>query len=840
MKNIALILWLLVALVAFGNSNGVGQSDPQQSIPRSDVWPLKPKATLHAPRLSPLSAHPSFYDRKAEWPSIIRQFWGPGEDSAGKLTTFNLYQSYARAYNSTFLWNPVNWDSLASALRSRITESIGCGEFSRILNDLAFGLRDAHAYAYDNAMLTTPLNPGTPILADGSGFIQHSGVGLTPLADSTLLVYKVAPNHPLGLVPGDIILGYQGHPWRQLVRELLDGGVPHYLWNGGAPSFMERALLWAAGESWHLFDTIDVIKHATGQPVHLPLDSMVSLNVQTQMLNNEQLPVPGVPMPVYNQYAGAVTYGIIQGTNIGYIYVYHHAYAAVSSEFDEAVQALMGTDGLIIDLRLDWGGRYGLNNGFSRLMNHSTPTMDSRNRCSPSDLYSLCPYYPSFWIGEIPSDIGTYYDRPIAVLLGPNCLSYGDITSWQLRYISNTRMFGRPPEAIFSGMWGPAQPSRPGYSLECPNLTMVDHSAPNVPRWGQEYPLDEEVWLTPDDVANGYDTVVRRAQAWIQHAAYANRVRVTSTYRRPGLDSNTVIARLNNPDGHSTRLTAFVRNDMGVLIDSLRMYDDGLHGDSLAGDGLYGTRIAPPATEDQYSVSLTTYDLTNGIPYNLTQATHYFSSGPLAVLGYGFYPGYDTIPNPGDQLSMRLFIRNHGLLDTLKNVSFRVIPLDTFITCQTYANNIPALPPGVVDSTWYGFDVTIHPSTPGGTNHPLKVEGYSDTHLAWVDTFQLYVYPPVGVEGEPTGIPLATKLEQNYPNPFNPSTRIRYQLPTQRHVTLKICDLLGRGVATLVDCIEQPGYKSVEWNASGFASGVYFYRLQTGDFVATRKLLYLK
>jgi hypothetical protein len=838
MKNTTLMILLIAAFVALGSTQGIGQLGSEQDVPTSEIWPLRPMPTPHVPRLSPLSLHPSFYDRKAEWQSIIRQFWGSGETIAGKLYTFDLYQSYARAYNSTFLWNPINWDSLASALRSRITDSTSRGEFSRILNDLAFGLNDAHAYAYDDMMLTTPLNPGTPILADGSGFLQHSGLGLTPLADSTLLVYKVAPNHPLGLAPGDIILGYQGVPWRQLVRELLDGGVPHYLWTGGAPSFVERSFLWASGECWHLFDTIDVVKHATGQIVHLPLDSMITLHVQNQMLNNEQLPVPGVPMPVFNYSSGAVTYGIIQGTNIGYIYVYHHAYD-IRSEFDGAVLALMGTDGLIIDLRLDWGGSYGLNNGIRRLMNHGTPTLDVRARCSPSDLYSLCPISPSWWIGPIPADHGTYYDRPIAVLLGPNCLSYGDISSWQLRYISNARMFGRSPEAIFSGYNHSTGPSRPGYSMRCPDITLVDHFAPTEPRWGQEYPIDEDVWLTPDDVAIGDDTVVKRAKEWMEHAAYANRVKVLSTYLRPGLDSNTVTAHLNNPDGHSTRLTAFVRNDLGVLIDSLHMYDDGLHGDSLAGDGLYGTRIAPPVTEDQHSVSLTTYDLTNGMPYKLTQAAHYFSSGPAEVVGSTFW-GTDTIPHPGDILWMSLTVRNQGLLDTLKNVSLNVVPLDTFITCNNQSNNLPALVPAGVGSTGWAFLMTINPSTPGGTTHPLKVETYSNTYRAWTDTTLLYVYPLVGVEEEPIGIPLAAKLDQNYPNPFNPVTTIKYQLPTVNRVTLKVCDVIGREVATLVDGIEQPGYKSVQWDASGAPSGVYFYRLQTGNFVETKRLLLLK
>jgi hypothetical protein len=84
------------------------------------------------------------------------------------------------------------------------------------------------------------------------------------------------------------------------------------------------------------------------------------------------------------------------------------------------------------------------------------------------------------------------------------------------------------------------------------------------------------------------------------------------------------------------------------------------------------------------------------------------------------------------------------------------------------------------------------------------------------------------------------KLEQNYPNPFNPTTSIKYQIPTVAHVTLKVFDVLGREVATLVDGIEEPGYKSVRWNANDVASGLYFYRLQAGSFIETKKMLLLR
>jgi len=88
--------------------------------------------------------------------------------------------------------------------------------------------------------------------------------------------------------------------------------------------------------------------------------------------------------------------------------------------------------------------------------------------------------------------------------------------------------------------------------------------------------------------------------------------------------------------------------------------------------------------------------------------------------------------------------------------------------------------------------------------------------------------------------PMRFALEQNYPNPFNPTTEIRYQTSEVSHVTLNVFDMLGRKVATLVDEIQDAGFKSVEFDAGGLASGVYFYRLTAGNFVATKKLMMIR
>jgi hypothetical protein len=98
-----------------------------------------------------------------------------------------------------------------------------------------------------------------------------------------------------------------------------------------------------------------------------------------------------------------------------------------------------------------------------------------------------------------------------------------------------------------------------------------------------------------------------------------------------------------------------------------------------------------------------------------------------------------------------------------------------------------------------------------------------------------------GVQDQP-GVPLTDALQQNYPNPFNPETRITFMIGegVARHVRLAIYDVFGREVTVLVDERKEPGRYAVKWNAAGMASGVYFYRLQSGNFTDTKRLVLVR
>ncbi len=88
--------------------------------------------------------------------------------------------------------------------------------------------------------------------------------------------------------------------------------------------------------------------------------------------------------------------------------------------------------------------------------------------------------------------------------------------------------------------------------------------------------------------------------------------------------------------------------------------------------------------------------------------------------------------------------------------------------------------------------------------------------------------------------PMAFALSQNYPNPFNPATKIAYSLPHQMKATLRVFNILGQEVATLVNEVQNAGQHTVSFDASHLASGVYLYRLQAGEFTSTYKMILMK
>jgi hypothetical protein len=463
-----------------------------------------------------------------DWDEAIDETWGWGGTKSQKLSIFDAYweavdEDFA-CFPSLPGYDPEFWNSLRTLYRTEIqngdpTYGVSKGRFTAMMNYLALALKESHTYTVNlDVNMYTSLAPGVPLFVIGGwGVNDHFGAGLTPLPDGSLLVYKAVSPHPLGLVPGDIVLGYDNILWGDLYPQLMDAELPLFdRWHwGSSESSYNHSLLMGAGMNWHLFDTIDIIKYSTGETVHLPTSLMVGHDME--IFCTEQLDIPGIPMPDILYAGERASFGIIEGTQIGYIYIIGWS-GNVEEELFNAVSILMNdfeTTGLIIDSRTNYGGLMHLGQkAYDLLFNTTEPAYGWMERCNISDHLDLCPrddnYFPHIY-----GAANSYYDKPIAYLVGPGSVSSGDFCPLAFKSHPMARYFGRPTAAAFNGpRWTNMVYNNDwwGRYAEAESFLQDD---PDQHLTRIEFPLDQEVWLTRDDVADGHDTVVDAAVAWI-------------------------------------------------------------------------------------------------------------------------------------------------------------------------------------------------------------------------------------------------------------------------------------------------------------------------------------
>lgn len=183
-----------------------------------------------------------------------------------------------------------------------------------------------------------------------------------------------------------------------------------------------------------------------------------------------------------------------------------------------------------------------------------------------------------------------------------------------------------------------------------------------------------------------------------------------------------------------------------------------------------------------------------------------------------------------------LVVRNSGSLPLVVDsiVQFSLDPIQYAVRIDTASFT---LAPG--DSQTVIVSIPGIPANATAFDFMDSLRIYSNARPDSVKTLVLRGDAPTAVTSESL-VPTVFELRQNYPNPFNPVTVIRFSVARAAVVSLKIYDLLGQEVATLMNEKKDPGRYEVTWNGAGFASGVYFYRLHTPEDVDVKKLILLK
>jgi len=340
-------------------------------------------------------------------------------------------------------------------------------------------------------MFRTTVAALTALLVVGQfGTNRGFGAVLTPLEDSTLVVYRRLPNHPLELEQGDVILGYDGVLWKDLYPRLIKAELPLFVnpVNGSTDEANQHYLLEAAGLNWHLFDTLDVVKASNGDTLHF--DTNLLANENRTIWGSEHIDIPGVEWP-NRSFGDRVGSGVIDGTDIGYVYVTSWSFDAqfdIRNKFRLAVIDLWFTqrvNAIVFDERAD---------PVDHLAMRPDPVRRETNLV-------------------IRPDPQTFWDRPIAVLIGPGAISAGELEARRASFHPRTRIFGLPAGGGNTGSIFPTFPRQGWFGSLGTSSQYLVAGHQYIPRTALQ--PDERVWHTQEAVANGRDAVVDAAVAWI-------------------------------------------------------------------------------------------------------------------------------------------------------------------------------------------------------------------------------------------------------------------------------------------------------------------------------------
>ena len=500
-------LALLVALALAAAAPLEGPS------PTSFTPDLEPAPRVAAPNPVPWTTG---HKTATDWAALIDATWDPSQSPEQQLATFDAFWNDVDVRYACFHDVDDVWLDLQARYRSEVEGGVSRGRFAGILGQLGLSLRESHTRAYDYVVSHTAADRGVPLLhVNALGFRAGDlGAAVTALDDGTGLVYRITASNPLGLELGDVILGYDGRPWSECLADLLAAELPLTGMWPSSPVGWEHQWTAAMGANWHLFDTMDVRKYGSGETVHLSTHAIDGY--AGHLYGSEQVLV-GVPLPNQTQ-DEKVTWGVIErdGRQIGYIYVFGWTGNA-GIGFRDAIDDLTtnhDTAGMIIDFRTNHGGNMFLSDeGLGLLFREEAPTIEWFMRCDPSDHLALCSESIWQYYAIDPEPVDRYYEQPIAVLTGPACVSSGDQVALRMTYHPTARTFGmttatafNSPESIQIGVGISAAVA----IADCARLDAID-----VPLTHLEFPVDEPVWLEPDDVAQQRDTVVEAAVAWI-------------------------------------------------------------------------------------------------------------------------------------------------------------------------------------------------------------------------------------------------------------------------------------------------------------------------------------
>jgi len=457
-------------------------------------------------------------DIEYHWAEQVDGFWGDAPEQATRLALFDeLWGTIGPRYPG-FGINDVDWDAVRDEFRPAAEAAEGYGRFYQLLSEVVSGMHDGHTNILSTRVCDTTLAARPPrFVLSGLLLTTETGVCVTPTDDGRLLVFRTDDDNPAGLAPGDEILGYDGKPWNELLELIATWELPLCGFRGSAAAADEFLHRVAVQDNPHLFERMDVRRHGAATMESIPTDTL--LTYSGDLVCPPQLPVQGVEFPWTTESeadAGAspISWGLLTGTNVGYIYVYNWMPGTdVEAQFTAAITAFQDADGIIVDQRYNTGGAQFWLQAAAMLFDtdHDRIWCSASRKPQPSEPTDLQIHSCQ----GIDADESTYLDRPIAILTGPQAASAGDLFPYEMSLHPRVRRFGRATHGSFARatmLWD-LDPQLDDLWARFAKDVFTDSNDEHLQ--ATEQPPDVELWLQPDDVAAGRDTVVEAALQWI-------------------------------------------------------------------------------------------------------------------------------------------------------------------------------------------------------------------------------------------------------------------------------------------------------------------------------------
>ncbi|MFC1569619.1 kelch repeat-containing protein [bacterium] len=318
---------------------------------------------------------------------------------------------------------------------------------------------------------------------------------------------------------------------------------------------------------------------------------------------------------------------------------------------------------------------------------------------------------------------------------------------------------------------------------------------------------------------------------------------VSRIFAKAGIDSVVISTKMKDTAGIT--LMAEIEAPDQTPVDSFQLFDDGNHNDGDAGDSLYAN-VWPASSEEQlYYVDLKVTRIdTDTVIHHMNNMALLTTIGPVVFENVTF-GGSDTEPNPGDNISIYVTLKNHGQTGTATGIKAQLVSLETsWINVLTDTKSYHDIPPGEPGQNLTSYRLKILDAYPGNTPIPMEIHISSHGTVFWSEPFSI----PVGstdVQARGESGPARFALYDNYPNPFNPETTIEYSVQHSSRVNLKIYNTMGQTVRTLEDDYKTTGEYAVIWDGkdhSGKAlpSGNYIYEIQMDGFASIKKMILKK